>query len=156
MEVIDLPAVIAMAQSSYPSDQLDDLRIMDYRVNYASHLCYVCFHMHTNQLAGFVMGTGAPDDTMRISPDMRQNHYHGNVLCIHNVVIAEQFRHKGYGTFLVKSYLNKIRDNTEMKKAFLLCDQNLVPFYQSLGFQQIGQSDITIAKKTLIEMTLTL
>lgn len=155
MEVIDLPAILDLANKSFPSDEVEDAKVMDYRLNYASHLCYVCFHVDTNEFVGFIMATGAPDDTSRLTKEMRHNHYHGNVLCIHTVVIAEQHRRNGFGTFLVRNYLEKIRATTSMKNALLVCKRGLIPFYRSLGFQETGLiPDLPgKAKTTFVEMS---
>lgn len=156
MEMIDLPAVIAMETASYPEDEAADSKIMDYRVTYASHLCYVCFHLDDSRLVGFVAATGAPDGTTRMTDDMRLNHYKGNVLCIHSVVIAEEYRRKGYGTFMLNMYLNKIRTTTNMSAALLMCKSHLVHFYESVGFRQLGPSPIVHGKDPWIEMACTL
>lgn len=156
MEMIDLPAVLAMEVASYPQDEACDAKILDYRVTYASRLGYVCFRLDDNKLVGFVSATGAPEGTTRMTDDMRLNHYKGNVLCIHSVVIAEEYRHKGYGTCMLNMYLNKIRNTTDMKSALLICKRHLVHFYESAGFHQVGLSPIVHGKDPWIEMACTL
>lgn len=156
MEVIDLPAVADLEQRSYPDDEAADRKVLDYRVNYASHLCYVAFHQEEQQVMGFVVATGAPDDTQHMTSDMMRNHYQGNVLCIHSVVIANGYRRKGFGTFMLKSYLNKIRQYTSMKRILLLSKQYLLPFYKAVGFQEIGLSNVAHGKEPWVEMTATL
>lgn len=152
LEIIDLPAIAALEERSYPNDEVASRKVMDYRINYANHLCYAAIYQENQQLIGFVVATGAPDDTTRMSNDMLRNHYQGNVLCIHSVVIDHDFRGKGYGSFMLKSYLNKIRTHTNMKRALLLCKRHLVPFYEGAGFRQLGLSSITLGKDPWIEM----
>lgn len=152
MEVIDIPEVADLEQRSYPDDEAANRKVLDYRINYASHLCYIAFLHNEQSVRAFVVSTGAPDDTEHMTCDMMRNHYQGNVLCIHSVVVEPASRRKGYGLFMLKTYLNKIRQTTEMKKALLLSKRYLVPFYESAGFKEMGTSEIEHGKDPWIEM----
>lgn len=156
MEVIDLPAVTDLEQQSYPKSEAVNHKVLDYMVNYASHLCFVASHQDDQKIVGFIVSTGAPDDTQNMTADMMRNHYQGNVLCIHSVVIGKEYRRKGYGTFMLKSYLDKIREHTQMKKILLLAKRNLVPFYENVGFREVGTSEIVLGNGPWIEMAYTL
>lgn len=156
MEPADLPAVVTLEQEGFPADEAANSEKMEYRVKHASHLCYVCTHVDDSKLIGFVASTGAPNDTTRMTHDMVHNHDQGNVLCIHSVVIAEQYRGKGYGRYMLKSYLDKIRNTTNIKYVLLMSKRMLVPFYESLGFEELGPSDVVLGKDQWIEMGCTL
>lgn len=155
MEVIDLPNVSKLELKSYPDEEAASRKLLDYRINYASHLCYIAYHKDKQQMVGFVVSTGAPDDTQHITDDNMRNHYQGNVACIHSVVIDPEFRRKGYGTFMLKSYIEKIKMNTDINKMLLLSKKYLLPFYQSAGFAPIGVSGISHGKDQWTEMELT-
>lgn len=155
MEVIDLPEVAQLEQSSYPPDEAATRDILDYRITFASHLCYIALHPDTSQLIGFVVATGAPDDTVHLSAEMMRNHYQGSVLCIHSVVVTPEFRRKGYGSAMLKSYLSKVAQTTPMKHALLLSKRPLVSFYEALGFQQRGESAVSHGKDIWTELAYT-
>lgn len=152
MEVIDLPTVAAMEERSYPDDEAASRKVLDYRVNYANHLCYIAHHKDHNSIIGFVLATGATSDTRSMKDDNIRNHYQGNVLCIHSVVVDAPFRRRGYATFMLKAYLQKIKQNTDMVRALLLSKKYLLPFYESVGFKQVSVSGITHGKDPWIEM----
>lgn len=153
MEVIDLPSVTALEEESYPADEAASRKVLDYRINYARDLCYVAFlQQQAQRLVGFVVATGAPDDTVRMTEDMMQNHYQGNVLCIHSVVVDPKYRRKGYGLSMMKAYLDKIKEHTTMKRALLLTKRHHISFYEKVGFREIGPSSISHGKDQWIEM----
>lgn len=119
----------------------------------ANPYCYISFSSADRQVIGFVVATTAPEGTRRMTEDYTKDHYpRGNVLCIHSVVVEHQKRRKGLGTEMMRQYLKKVKETTNVRRVLLLAKRRLVPFYEKLGFQEIGESEIKRGKDKWIEM----
>lgn len=154
MEIMNLPVVAKLEEESYPADEAASAVSLEYRIVNADHLCYTAFQKGTRDVVGFIVGTGAPDDTKRMTEEMMREHCpSGNVLCIHSVVIRQENRRKGLGTEMMTAYLRNVAENTNMRRVLLLSKRRLVPFYEGAGFQVIGESSISHGKDTWIELT---
>ena len=63
---------------------------------------------------------------------------------------------KGYGKHLMLDFLNRIKDNRDIKKILLDADPNVEKFYQKFGFTTIGQLETSIKDRFLPIMELNL
>lgn len=71
---------------------------------------------------------------------------------IHVLAVHRTFRQQGKGSILMWRYLQYLRCLSYVRRAVLMCEDFLVPFYQKSGFKVQGPSEITVGPLTFIEM----
>jgi predicted N-acetyltransferase YhbS len=67
----------------------------------------------------------------------------GGTICLHSLAVAPEFQKMGLGTVLMKSYIQRMKDSKIADRIALLAHDHLVPFYQGLGFDNMGPSAVT-------------
>jgi GNAT superfamily N-acetyltransferase len=67
----------------------------------------------------------------------------GGTICLHSLAVAPEFQKLGLGTILLKSYIQRMKDARCAERIALLAHDHLVPFYTSLGFENMGASSVT-------------
>lgn len=67
----------------------------------------------------------------------------GGTICIHSLAVAPEFQKMGLGSVLMKSYIARMKDSKIADRLALLAHDHLVPFYTSLGFENMGPSVVT-------------
>ena len=77
---------------------------------------------------------------------------HGTTVHIHVLAVHRTFRQQGKGSILMWRYLQYLRCLPYVRRAVLMCEDFLVPFYQKSGFKVHGPSEITVGPLTFIEM----
>lgn len=63
----------------------------------------------------------------------------GNYFCILTVAVAPAHRRRGIAKRLVRQLLEQAR-NDRLAAVLLMCEEHLVPFYESLGFRYVKPS----------------
>ncbi|KAM6957149.1 arylalkylamine N-acetyltransferase 2 [Aplochiton taeniatus] len=103
------------------------------------------------QLVAFIIGSGwgmeklAQEAMTHHVPDSPTAHIH--VLSVHR-----HCRQQGKGSILLWRYLQYLRCVSGLRRAVLICEDFLAPFYKKAGFKHIGQSDITVGNMAFQEM----
>lgn len=103
------------------------------------------------QLVAFIIGSGWDKEKLKQEaltthvPDSPTVHIH--VLSVHR-----HCRQQGKGSILLWRYLQYLRCLPGLRRALLVCEEFLVPFYQKAGFKEKGRSAITVAALTFTEM----
>jgi ribosomal protein S18 acetylase RimI-like enzyme len=64
----------------------------------------------------------------------------GRTVAIHSLAVLPDFQHKGLGTTLMKSFLDRLAKQDVADKAALIAHQEMIPFYEQLGFKNRGKS----------------
>lgn len=77
---------------------------------------------------------------------------HGTTVHIHVLAVHRTFRQQGRGSILMWRYLQYLRCLPYVRRAVLMCEDFLVPFYQKSGFKVLGPSEITVGPLTFMEM----
>ncbi|XP_032285215.1 serotonin N-acetyltransferase [Halichoerus grypus] len=72
---------------------------------------------------------------------------HLRVLAVHRAC-----RRQGKGSTLVRRYLRHVGGQRAARRAVLMCEDGLVPFYQRLGFRLTGPCAITLGSLTFMEL----
>ena len=137
---------------SYPEDEAATYDKLKYRLENANPV-FRGFFNNQNLLIGFICGTRTQNkilthDTMSVndpSPNAR-------TLCIHSVVIKQEYRKKGLGLQMLKSYLNYLREENLCDKILLLSKEHLIHFYESAGFILNGVSDVVHGQEKWYEL----
>lgn len=86
------------------------------------------------------------DDDMNIpthdQPDPKLGHKEeGRTICIHSLAVLPQYQKRGLGKTLTKAYLQRIESHDVADRVALLAHEEMVPFYESLGFENRGKSE---------------
>ncbi|KAI5108839.1 serotonin N-acetyltransferase, partial [Silurus meridionalis] len=76
----------------------------------------------------------------------------GTTVHIHVLAVHRTFRQQGRGSILMWRYLQYLRCLPYVRRAVLMCEDFLVPFYQKSGFKVQGPCEITVGPLTFTEM----
>ncbi|KFQ63662.1 Serotonin N-acetyltransferase [Pelecanus crispus] len=96
------------------------------------------------RLVAFIIGSLWDQD--RLS-QVRAGPCHCQVLAGHRT-----FRQQGKGSILMWRYLQYLRCLPFARRALLMCEDFLVPFYQKCGFKVLGPCEVTVGELAFIEM----
>lgn len=152
----DLETVIRLELANYPSDEAATPERLYYRFIFANKYFWVMKNYLNNEIIGFVVGTLVMDS--KLTDESMGNHDpNGKHLCIHSVVIDEQYHRNGFGLIMVKKYVNQIikmniKEQIGLETIRLISKLHITPFYKKNGFELIGESDIEHGKDTWYEM----
>lgn len=64
----------------------------------------------------------------------------GRNIAIHSIVVDPAYQNLGVGTNLIRDYINRMSVHGTADKLILLAHDEMVPFYQRLGFVSMGPS----------------
>lgn len=78
------------------------------------------------------------------------------IIKLDNLFLLPEYIGKGFGKHLMQDFLNRIKENREIKKVLLDADPNAEKFYQKFGFTTIGQLETSIKNRFLPVMELSL
>lgn len=78
-----------------------------------------------------------------------------NQVKLDNLFILPEYIRKGFGTYLMNDFLQRVR-NEKYQKVILDSEPNAERFYQKLGFKKIGESETSIKNRfiPIMEMNL--
>lgn len=76
----------------------------------------------------------------------------GSTVHIHVLAVHRTFRQQGKGPILMWRYLQYLRCFPNVRRAVLMCEDFLVPFYCKSGFKVLGRCAITVGNLTFTEM----
>ncbi|CAN9505554.1 unnamed protein product [Ophioblennius macclurei] len=107
------------------------------------------------QLVAFIIGSGW--DKERLSQEAMTQHVPGTpAVHIHVLSVHRHCRQQGKGSILLWRYLQYLRCMPGLRRALLICEEFLVPFYLKAGFKQKGPSTISVSNMHFQEMEYTL
>lgn len=75
---------------------------------------------------------------------------------IHVLSVHRHCRQQGKGSIILWRYLQYVSCMPGLRRALLICEDFLVPFYLKAGFKEIGPSAITVSNMHFQEMEYTL
>ncbi|KAK6957417.1 hypothetical protein Daesc_000202 [Daldinia eschscholtzii] len=65
---------------------------------------------------------------------------HGSTVCIHSFAVHPKLQGCGLGKILMKSYLQQLRNSECAQRCSLICQGDLITFYERFGFRNHGTS----------------
>lgn len=68
----------------------------------------------------------------------------GHTAHLHVLAVHRTFRHHGNGSVLLWRYLYHLAGQPAVRRAVLMCEDALVPFYQRSGFQPVGRCAVAV------------
>lgn len=92
------------------------------------------------------------DDSMKYPTDWRNgprsserrgHQEHGRTIAIHSLAALPNFKGRGLGKIVMKSYMQRIETSGIADRIALLAHEPLVKYYEALGFRNIGKSQAT-------------
>ncbi|KAF2141522.1 uncharacterized protein K452DRAFT_327158 [Aplosporella prunicola CBS 121167] len=112
--------------------------------------------------------TTVRDPDMDFPPDWRErgtsasvahdnqlgHHEDGRTVAIHSLAVDPEHQRRGLGRTLLKAYIHRIQMSGVADRIALISHGPLVPFYESLGFEQKGPSSAQIGGGGWIDMVL--
>ncbi|KAJ8363764.1 hypothetical protein SKAU_G00125950 [Synaphobranchus kaupii] len=103
------------------------------------------------QLVAFIIGSGW--DKERLAQEAMSTHV-GDTASVHIHVLSvhRHCRQQGKGSILLWRYLQYLRCQPGLRRALLVCEEFLVPFYVKAGFKEKGPSAVSVGSLTFIEM----
>ncbi|XP_054614438.1 arylalkylamine N-acetyltransferase 2 [Dunckerocampus dactyliophorus] len=103
------------------------------------------------QLVAFIIGTGWDKD--RLSQEAMTLHVPDtSTVHIHVLSVHRHCRQQGKGSILLWRYLQYLRCMPRPRRALLICEDFLVPFYLKAGFKEKGPSAISVSNMRFQEM----
>ncbi|XP_059413328.1 serotonin N-acetyltransferase-like [Carassius carassius] len=103
------------------------------------------------QLVAFIIGSGW--DKEKLQQEAMTTHVPGSpTVHIHVLSVHRHCRQQGKGSILLWRYLQYLRCLPSLRRALLVCEEFLVPFYQKAGFKNKGLSAINVPALTFTEM----
>ncbi|KAM6913450.1 serotonin N-acetyltransferase-like [Lycodopsis pacificus] len=103
------------------------------------------------RLVAFIIGSLWDKD--RLTEDALTLHKpRGSTVHIHILAVHRTFRQQGKGPILLWRYLQYLRCLPNVRRAVLMCEDFLIPFYLKSGFKVLGHCAITVANLTFTEM----
>lgn len=76
----------------------------------------------------------------------------GHTAHLHVLAVHRTFRQQGKGSVLLWRYLHHLGSQPAVRRAVLMCEDALVPFYEKFGFQAVGPCAITAGPLTFTEL----
>ncbi|KAL9003121.1 MAG: hypothetical protein Q9188_003985 [Gyalolechia gomerana] len=89
------------------------------------------------------------DESMEIPPDWRPSNSpsesrghqeHGRTIAIHSLASLPEFKGRGLGKIIMKSYVQRMETSGIADRIALLAHEHLVKYYEALGFRNWGKS----------------
>ncbi|XP_061606128.1 arylalkylamine N-acetyltransferase 2 [Phyllopteryx taeniolatus] len=103
------------------------------------------------QLVAFIIGSGW--DKERLSQEAMTLHVaNTSTVHIHVLSVHRHCRQQGKGSILLWRYLQYLRCIPRPRRALLVCEDFLVPFYLKAGFKEKGPSAISVSNMRFQEM----
>lgn len=76
----------------------------------------------------------------------------GHTAHLHVLAVHRTFRHHGNGSVLLWRYLYHLAGQPAVRRAVLMCEDALVPFYQRSGFQPVGRCAVAVGPLAFTEL----
>ena len=127
------------------------------RQSQAGNLFLGAYQIGTSRvLVAYICSTLSPTSSLT-HESMSEHVPGGNSVCIHSVCVSSDHRRKGIGSALIKEYIARLeRENTDgswrYRRLLLITHDRLRPFYESVGFEWLGKSDVVHGSKPWYEM----
>ncbi|XP_068932405.1 serotonin N-acetyltransferase [Petaurus breviceps papuanus] len=103
------------------------------------------------RLVAFIIGSLWDQD--RLTQESLTLHQPGgHTAHIHVLAVHRTFRQQGKGSILLWRYLQHLCYQLSVRRAALMCEDFLVPFYQKCGFQTVGPCAVGVGNLSFTEL----
>lgn len=89
------------------------------------------------------------DESMEFPPNWRSgipqsekrgHQEHGRTIAIHSLAALPEFKGRGLGKIVMRSYMQRMETSGIADRIALLAHDHLVKYYEALGFRNLGKS----------------
>ncbi|NP_001009461.1 hypothetical protein R6Z07F_011181 [Ovis aries] len=103
------------------------------------------------RLVAFIIGS-LWDEERLTQESLALHRPRGHSAHLHALAVHRSFRQQGKGSVLLWRYLHHVGAQPAVRRAVLMCEDALVPFYQRFGFHPAGPCAIVVGSLTFTEM----
>ncbi|KAH7141354.1 acyl-CoA N-acyltransferase [Dactylonectria estremocensis] len=76
----------------------------------------------------------------------------GRTVAQHALAVSPKYQRSGLGKTLMRSYITHVKETGTADRVSILAHDTLVPYYESLGFKNLGKSESTYAGATWYDL----
>ncbi|EHK23075.1 uncharacterized protein TRIVIDRAFT_222335 [Trichoderma virens Gv29-8] len=69
----------------------------------------------------------------------------GRTIALHALAVSPDYQRRGLGKALMRSYIKLMKETNRGDRISILAHDHLIPYYESLGFRNLGRSDCKYA-----------
>lgn len=135
----DLDDIARIEQQCFPvQEAATKEQIRERMKHFGSHF-YVIEYVGT--IVGFINGMVTDEETIsdEMYEDALLHNEQGRWQSVFGLDVVSEFRNRGFATMLMKALIQDA-ENEKRDGVILTCKENLIPFYEGLGFQNQGVS----------------
>ncbi|CAL9734352.1 polyamine N-acetyltransferase 1 [Monosporozyma servazzii] len=146
----DLDSVTKLEELCFPPNERASKDKIEYRLITCPELCTGLFirefdpitkELVTEKLIGHIMSTKIDSEYITLkSMEVGSHDEASGVIAIHALVINPDYQKKNLATLLMTDFIQKLSNQEIGKKIVIINHEHLVPFYERLGFQIIGEN----------------
>nr|KAF6414804.1 aralkylamine N-acetyltransferase [Molossus molossus] len=103
------------------------------------------------RLVAFIIGS-LWDEERLTQESLMQHRPGGHTAHLHVLAVHRSFRQQGKGSVLLWRYLYHLSGQPAVRRAVLMCEDRLVPFYEKLGFHPVGPCAVTVGLLSFTEL----
>ncbi|KAI4228457.1 MAG: hypothetical protein L6R36_001648 [Xanthoria steineri] len=93
----------------------------------------------------------------RVSLSERQGHQeHGRTIAIHSLAALPEFKGRGLGKIVMRSYMQRMESSGIADRIVLLAHDHLIDYYVALGFRNTGKSEVQFGGGEWVNMLYTI
>jgi predicted GNAT family N-acyltransferase len=108
-----------------------------------------------NDIVGFVCTTLTTADLVT-DESMSTHEPNGKTVCLHSVCVSPDYRKQGIATRLMTTWIEQLRQLKKYNRIALMSRPQLVDLYSSVGFKNVGVSEVVHGPEPWIDMVLKL
>ncbi|KAL0081389.1 acyl-CoA N-acyltransferase [Phycomyces blakesleeanus] len=147
--LLDLDVIDHLEQTSYHPDEAATREKLKNRIEYAAHSGPELFLVAKDKetIVGFVCTTLSRSDLLT-EESMDVHDPEGKTVCLHSVCVAPEYRKRGVATHLLNTWIGILRHHNELQtpkkyeRVAILSRPNLLSLYGSVGFKNLGKSEV--------------
>lgn len=154
----DLPTALKIELDGYPADEAGTEATFRLRQSQAGNLFLGAYERDGSSrvLVGFICSTLSSASTLT-HESMSEHDPEGSSVCIHSVCVSKDHQRKGIGHALMQEYIARLkRGNTDGSWSYrcvlLITHDHLRGFYESAGFEWLGESQVVHGSKVWYDM----
>jgi len=145
----EIPDAIAIEEEGFPPDEAGTLEKFKFRQDQAPDLFLGAFIPRENgnrEIIGYICSTLSPSETLT-HDSMSMHIPNSPTVCVHSICVKKALRRRGIASKLMKEYISRLRVRAEAgsvpyERIVLIAHDDLVPFYESCGFKNLGRSEV--------------
>lgn len=86
-----------------------------------------------------------PEDSSKATDPKIGHKEQGRTLCIHSLAVLPAYQKRGLGKTLLKAYIQRMESQGVADRIALIAHDELIPYYEALGFRSLGKSKAQFA-----------